>query len=267
MDKRQFKLFTFVCDKDQEIDEIYLDDNEIQCVYHLEPKEKNDPRSYLKGISTVMTRYEKFNQPQQTHYCADDYTPSDSVLTGIFFQKTAADIARRIVAKTCLNSKCNVCVIGIQCIISICRLIKATRLQLPDEVNLTFNVIDISPARLAMLEELVNVYLKNNRSFKLVCIPVNFLLVPNECLQEQHVILTFLHNSIDRLFAVKFVLLQCYFAPRETNKLQLLWFTKRLRNYANAAFVSFYEKDGDYVKMSIHTEVPTSRPNNNQKEG
>jgi hypothetical protein len=267
VDKRQFNLFTFVCDKDQEIDEIFLDDNEIQCVYLLEPKENNDPKSYLKGISSITTKYEKFNKQQQTRFSAADYTPSDSVLTGIFFQKTARSIARRIVTKTVLNSNCNICVVGVHCIVSICRLVRETRLQLPDEVNLKFNVIDISPARLTMLAELVNLYLTNNRSFELVCIPYNFLLIPNECLQEQHVIMTFLHNSIDRLFAVKFTLLQCYFAPRETNKLQLLWFTKRLKNYANAAFVLFHGEDRDYINISIHTEVRTSRPNSNQGEG
>lgn len=181
VNKNQFSLFQFHRDEDQESEgcfDIHLDDHETQCVYHLESKDNNDTAiSGIRGVFAVSSMYENLlnDDNQQNHFNFDEYRPTDEVLTGIFFQKTARDIATRIIAKTILNSKCSVCIIGVHCVVSICRLIRATRSQLQDEVNLVVNIIDMSQAKLKMLSQLIKNYLQPSVNFKLVCIQVNFL--------------------------------------------------------------------------------------------
>jgi hypothetical protein len=271
VDKNQFSLFTFHRDEEQEHEQnfdILLDENERKCVFGLEPKLNSTPISGgTRGISAVSSSYESlFGDEITDNQYTTKYQPSDSVITGIFFQKTAREIATRIVAKTVLNSNCNVCIIGVHCIVSMCRLIRATRAQLPEEVSLTFNFIDISVARLEMLAKLTAQYFQQSMNFKIVCTPVNFLLVPNECLQNQHAIITFLHNSVDRLFALKYMLLQCYCCPGEVDKLQLILFTKRLQAYGHAAFSIHHCKDVTSVTSGLQIEVRIFRPRDETSE-
>lgn len=202
-------------------------------LHHLEQKR------HLRGLDSVTARWAAKSDVTSSDSSdnSDSEALSEHATCGIFYTDTAYTIATNMISKITINSTFTLCIVGVHCVVSLCRLMKAL-FDLIDNSNvvLVVNVIDVSQCKLDYLRLMVCQYkhmftVKNN--FRLTCIASNFLLIKNEVLQINNVIITFLHQSVDECFALKFALLQYFCSPSNQNGLQLLLFTGNVVKQAN----------------------------------
>ena len=247
--------------------ELVLDEIERRAVLLLDKHIIPEQKKTLRGVDDVTTRLEaRFSSGldvgESDDEAVNDKMLSEHATTGIFYSDTACNIATTLIAKVSINKTFTLCVVGIHCTISICRLIKAVfELLKNSSVMFVVNIIDVSKKKLKYLEKTMRQYhylFEDKNNFKLICIASNFLTIKNETMQHNNAIITFLHQSVDSCFALKFTLLQYLCSPSNCNGLQVLLFTKRVCEMANAGFSS--SDCRRYVTAEKTIAVITYRP-------
>lgn len=207
--------------RDDDVDksgDLILDDNEKSMAKRLDtPLIFRKDAQMARGVSGVVNRL--YSAANSEHDEDDDDNDDDSnyemsahFTTGIFYQSTATDIAESIVAKVSINRRFELCIIGVHCVISISRLLLALKSFVDLGVLFVVNIIDVSAKKLNHLQQLLEKYEIFN-DVTVNYLPYNFLQVDNSELQTNHVIICFLHESVDTCFALKITLLQYFVNP------------------------------------------------------
>ena len=145
---------------------------------------------------------------------------SELMQKGIFLRSTVAQLADEIIAKSDILSSFKICIIGIHCVVSVGRMILEFE-NISLSTKFSFLIIDYSNKK---IEDLKALLAQSNPEIKtkVKYVVENFLIVDNHSFQTQNLVLCFLNASITRIFALKFILLQCYCSTNSTGLQKVL---------------------------------------------
>ena len=181
-----------------------------------------------KGLEAVIAKICKDHSNENDELQLDDtfYRLSENDKTGIFLDSTAELLAEEILAKAQIGKTFTICIVGIHCVVSICRLILQFE-HISYVTKFGFTIMDYSKKKLndlrAMLQQ-SQPEMKTQVKYK----PSNFLFAPNNNFQKYNIILCFLNQSITRMFSLKFILLQCYCFSNNSDGLQKVLCSQRV---------------------------------------
>jgi len=209
-----------------EIEENYLCANETAVSLDLQIKP-------TKGLGSVISTYSAIFGPNDNSNDNADMIlkkASERSKTGIFLKSTVELLVEEVVSKAEVGVNFKVCIIGIHCVVSICRLI----LQFESvciATEFSFTVIEISERKNVALKDMLVHLSDSTKKIKINFITDNFLFIPNHSLQNENIIMCFLNASSTRTFALKFILLQCYCDLKNSRGLQKVLCSQRVSIY------------------------------------
>jgi hypothetical protein len=183
-----------------------------------------------KGLEAVIARYSiehtsiiSQEQLSETFQMSD---LSERSKTGIFFKSTVEKLVEEIIAKSEIVRAFKICIVGVHCVVSVSRLIlEFENASLTTEFS--FLIIEYSAKKIADLKAIFQDSELTMKT-KIIYHHENFLFVPNHSLQKQNIVLCFLNQSSTRIFALKFILLQCYCNSKNSRGLQTILCSQRV---------------------------------------
>jgi hypothetical protein len=181
-----------------------------------------------RGLETVIANISKKHDNDDGNLGRFELSEiSDIDKTGIWFHTTVELLAEEIIAKCEIGATFRICIVGIHCVVSMCRLILHFE-HISFATNFTFTIMDYSEEKINDLRNMIVQSCQPGMRTVVKYKSINFLFAHNHSFQKYNIVLCFLNQSITRIFALKFILLQCYCFPNNSGGLQKILCSQRV---------------------------------------